>query len=122
FLRDRRTADQLDDDVDVPGARDLVGVGGDARLRADDLARPARRLVGDPRDPDRAPRAALDLVAVAAENVPDAAADRADAEQPDADRAHQAAPRSSPSFLNISRTPRVAWRRRCSFSISAMRT
>src|SRR5688572_11800 len=33
-----------------------------------------------------------------------------------------AAPRNSPSFLNMSRMPRAAWRRRCSFSISAMRT
>jgi hypothetical protein len=44
FLRDRRAADQLDDDVDVLRARDLVGVGGDVRLRADDLARPAVAL------------------------------------------------------------------------------
>jgi len=29
---------------------------------------------------------------------------------------------SSPSLRNMSRTPRTAWRRRCSFSISAMRT
>src|SRR5712672_4452355 len=34
----------------------------------------------------------------------------------------QAAPLSRPSFLNMSRMPRAAWRRRCSFSISAMRT
>src|SRR5688572_5112209 len=33
-----------------------------------------------------------------------------------------AAPRSRPSFLNISRTPRSAWRRRCSFSMSAILT
>ena len=37
-------------------------------------------------------------------------------------RVDHAAPRSSPSFLNMSRMPRTAWRRRCSFSISAMRT
>ena len=33
-----------------------------------------------------------------------------------------AAPRSRPSLRNMSRMPRAAWRRRCSFSISAMRT
>src|SRR2546422_2640677 len=37
-------------------------------------------------------------------------------------RPDQAAPRSSPSLRNMSRIPRSAWRRRCSFSISAMRT
>src|SRR5205807_728576 len=34
----------------------------------------------------------------------------------------QAAPRSKPSLRNMSRMPRAAWRRRCSFSMSAMRT
>src|SRR5689334_365952 len=38
------------------------------------------------------------------------------------DNLDQAAPFRSPSFLNMSRMPRTAWRRRCSFSISAMRT
>src|SRR6266581_4812353 len=42
--------------------------------------------------------------------------------QPDRDRLDHAAPRNSPSFLNMSRIPLTAWRRRCSFSISAMRT
>src|SRR3954464_1161148 len=37
-------------------------------------------------------------------------------------RADHAAPLRRPSFLNMSRMPRTAWRRRCSFSISAMRT
>src|SRR3954471_19379359 len=39
--------------------------------------------------------------------------------RPDLDHA---APRSRPSFRNMSRMPRAAWRRRCSFSISAIRT
>src|SRR5467141_5217021 len=42
--------------------------------------------------------------------------------QGDRSRLDQAAPRSSPSLRNMSRIPRAAWRRRCSFSISAMRT
>src|SRR3989449_8454772 len=42
--------------------------------------------------------------------------------QGDRRRPDQAAPRSSPSLRNMSRIPRSAWRRRCSFSISAMRT
>src|SRR5437016_10161472 len=42
--------------------------------------------------------------------------------QGDRRRPDQAAPRSSPSLRNMSRIPRTAWRRRCSFSISAMRT
>src|SRR6266850_2694832 len=33
-----------------------------------------------------------------------------------------AAPLRRPSFLNMSRMPRTAWRRRCSFSMRAMRT
>src|SRR5688572_10845465 len=37
-------------------------------------------------------------------------------------RVDQAAPLKRPSFLNMSRMPRTAWRRRCSFSMSAMRT
>src|SRR5688572_72281 len=37
-------------------------------------------------------------------------------------RLDHAAPLSKPSFLNMSRIPRTAWRRRCSFSMSAMRT
>src|SRR5438445_4912345 len=42
--------------------------------------------------------------------------------QGDRSRPDQAAPRRSPSLRNMSRIPRTAWRRRCSFSISAMRT
>src|SRR3954471_3289480 len=37
-------------------------------------------------------------------------------------RRDHAAPLRSPSLLNMSRMPRTAWRSRCSFSISAMRT
>src|ERR1041384_2066726 len=37
-------------------------------------------------------------------------------------RRDHAAPLRRPSFLNMSRMPRPAWRSRCSFSISAMRT
>src|SRR6478672_3678121 len=37
-------------------------------------------------------------------------------------RRDHAAPLRSPSFLNMSRMPRTAWRRRCSFSMRARRT
>src|SRR5262245_37012530 len=37
-------------------------------------------------------------------------------------RSDHAAPRRRPSFLNMSLMPRTAWRKRCSFSMSAMRT
>src|SRR5581483_1110003 len=37
-------------------------------------------------------------------------------------RPDHAAPRSKPSLRNMSRMPRAAWRRRCSFSMSAILT
>ena len=52
------------------------------------LLRARNLLVGDHRNPDRAPGAALDLVGVAAEHLPGAAADRADAEQADVNGLH----------------------------------
>src|SRR6185295_18778781 len=103
-LGHRVAADQLNDDIDVPGAHHFVGVAQDARLLADFFSRDFGRLVGDLRDLDGAPGAAADLVGVAVEYVPGAAADRADPEQPYADRLH-AAPRSNPSFLNMSLMP-----------------
>src|SRR6185295_13712264 len=120
-LGDGVAADQLDDDVHVLRAGDLEGVAEHPRLLADLLARDLDRLVGDLGDLDGAAGAALDLVGVAIQDVPGAAAHGTDAEQPHPDRFH-AAPRRSPSFLNMSLMPRTAWRRRCSFSISAMRT
>ena len=101
-LRDAGAADQLDHDVDVRGAHHFPGVGGQTcALPSTRLPRLLHVLVGDARDADGAAGAAPDLVGVAREHVPGAAADRADAEQPDVNRVHRelhAAPRSRPSF------------------------
>src|SRR4051812_18320672 len=75
-------ANQLDDDVDVLRADKLEGILGQLGFSAGDLLRAGEVLVGDLRDLDRTAGAAADLVGVAIQDVPGAAAYRADAEQP----------------------------------------
>ncbi len=120
-LGDRGAADQLDDDVDLGRAHHLEGIAVDACPVADLAPRELIGALGDLGDLDRPAGAPLDLVRVAIQDFPGTAADRADAEQADTDGFH-AAPLSNPSLRNRSRTPRAAWRRRSSFSMSAMRT
>src|SRR2546430_10847030 len=80
--RDAVAADQLDDDVDLRVAYQLERIADDFGLFPGNLLGPVKGFVGDLRDLDRATGAALDLVGVAAEHVPRAAPDRADAQQP----------------------------------------
>src|SRR3989441_9734904 len=87
-LRHGDPADQLDDDIDVGIAHHLEGVRGDARLPGGELFRLFDLLVGDDADLDGAPGAARDLLPVAREHRPGAAAHRADAEQSHLDRFH----------------------------------
>src|SRR5581483_179684 len=87
-LGDAVAPDQLDHDVDVGAAHDLEGVAGDPRAPARERLRLLRLLVGDDADLDRPAGAARDLLLVARQHRPGAAADRADAEQPDLDRLH----------------------------------
>ena len=119
-------ADQLADDVEVRMPRDDVRVVGEVHAldAAHALARAVERARGDPRDADRPPGAAGDLLLVAAQDVPGAATHRAEAEQPDLQRLswHASGPHSSPSSRNICLMPRIAWRVRDSFSIIAKRT
>ena len=124
-------ADQLADDVDVRMLDDdrcIVGqvdVGGAARAAARAIER-ARR---DPADADRPSGAAGDLLLVAAEYVPHALADGAEADDArptfsgrHARRGRVRQPCSNPSSRNICLMPRIAWRVRASFSIIAKRT
>src|SRR5581483_818775 len=120
-LGDGGAADQLDDDVDVRRAHHLEGIAVDACAVTDLAPCELVGALGHLRDLDRPAGTALDLVGVAVQDLPGTAADRADAEEADTDRSH-AAPLSRPSLRNMSRMPRAAWRRRSSFSISAMRT
>jgi len=79
-------------------------------------------LSADLRDLDRAAGAAADLVRVAVEDVPGAAADRADPQQTPTRIGFTLLLGVIRPFLNMSLMPRTAWRKRCSFSIRAMRT
>ena len=88
LARDAIAADQLDHDVDRRVVDHFPGVGGDCGPVSDQLPRPREILVRDLDDADAAPGAALDFLLVAREHVPGAAADRAYAQQPDADRIH----------------------------------
>src|SRR5437879_5323582 len=63
-------------------AYQLERIADDFGLFPGNLLGPVKGFVGDLRDLDRATGAALDLVGVAAEHVPRAAPDRADAQQP----------------------------------------
>ena len=125
LFRDAVAADQFDDDIDVRIAHDRESVvddlcrrlagrrgAGHQRTRAHEV------LVRHARDAYPAPGAPFDLVTVAREHPEGAPAHGTDAQQTYVDRFHQ----SSPSLRNISFTPRVAWRMRDSFSISASRT
>ena len=81
FLGYPIAADQLDDDVDVRIGHDLIGVPGDRDFAAGEFLRPLGVLVGHLRDDDAATGASRDFFLVAAQHFPDAAADRADAQQ-----------------------------------------
>src|SRR6185369_953254 len=87
-LRDRVAADQLDDDLDVVSPGHAEGVVDDLRSVSYDRSGFLNFLVRHHRDADRAPGAALDLVGVAIEYLPGAAAYGADAEQPYVNRLH----------------------------------
>ncbi len=84
---DRGAADQLDDDVDRRIGDDVQGVADHRDAIAGDRAGALDVQVGDLDDLDAAAGATLDLGGIAPEDLEGAAADRADAEQPDSDRA-----------------------------------
>ena len=118
FLGHGVAADELDDDVDVRVLDHREGVVGDPRLAAGDRVGQIQVAVGHGGDLDGPAGAAGDFLSVAGEDGPGAATDGADAQQAYVDRFHF----SNPSFRNMSRRPRMAWRVRCSFSINAKRT
>ena len=96
-------ADELADDVDVGMADDDRSIvrqvhAGDA-ARA--FARAVERARGDPVDRDRPPRASLDLLLVAPQDVPRALADGAEAEQTDVDRLQQELSRATKDCFDV---------------------
>ena len=96
------------------------GVGGqvDVRVVAGGRARLLERALPDPRDPDRPPGAARDLLLVPPEHLPRAEPDGAEPEEAHLQRFH----RGNPFSRNICLMPRTACRVRFSFSIMAKRT
>ena len=84
-------ADQLADDVHVRMPDDDRRIVGEVHAgnAAGAFARAVERARGDPVDHDRTAGAALDLLLVAAQDVPRALADGAEAEQPDVDGLHE---------------------------------
>ncbi len=96
FFRDRRSADNLDHDVDVGVGDDGAHVVDDRDARTDDRARTLDVARGNHRDLDLSPRTAGDLLAVAFENVKGSAPNRSDAEQTDLDGFHLHLPSARP--------------------------
>jgi hypothetical protein len=88
ILRHGVATDELDDDVDLRARDDTERIRNHARRPAGQPPGLLDVLVGDHRDADLASGAAADLLAIPREDVPGAAAHRADSEQPYVDWLH----------------------------------